>query len=58
MKNINKRMRLTELTSPSFESQVNFRFYQKFYGIIYLPLNEKLYIQHERNIRMQLQDCI
>jgi hypothetical protein len=58
MKNINKRMRPTELISYPFESQIDFQFYKGLYKIIYSQLDEKLYIQHEQNIRMQLQDCV
>jgi hypothetical protein len=58
MKNINKRMRPTELISSPFRSQIDLQFYKTLYRIIYLLLDEKLYIQHEGNIRMQLKDCI
>jgi hypothetical protein len=58
MKNINKWMRPTELISYPFESQIDFQFYKTLYRIIYSHLDEKLYVQHEENIRIQLQDCI
>jgi len=58
MKNINKRMRPTELVIYPFELQIDFQFYQRLYRIIYSQLDEKLYIQHEENIRIQLQDHI
>jgi hypothetical protein len=58
MKNINSQMRPQELLSSPFESQIGLYFYRRLYRIIYIQLDEKLYIQHEENIRMQLQDCI
>ena len=51
-------MRPTELVIYPFELQIDFQFYQRLYRIIYSQLDEKLYIQHEENIRIQLQDHI
>jgi hypothetical protein len=61
MKNITHEMmrgKIQKLFNSPYASQIDSQFYQRLYRIIYLKLDENLYIQHEENIRTQLQDCV